>query len=122
MPTVADDFVATDPGAPLSVNVIANDSDIDGDSLAVDDVGELAHGTTEIVDARVRDTPDAGFTGVDDFTYTLIDAHGGASTASAHVGVGTFPTGAPLETISCCRTRCDGQCASCAPPVPINGW
>jgi Tol biopolymer transport system component len=34
------------------------------------------------------------------FAYTVVDPSGAAATANAHVGVGTFPAGAPLESFA----------------------
>ncbi len=98
-PRAVDDFVATDPGVPLAFNAIANDTDVDGDTLAVASAAAPAHGSIDIVGGQLVYTPDAGFTGVDVFAYTVEDPAGASSTATVHVGVGQFPQGAPTETI-----------------------
>jgi Tol biopolymer transport system component len=99
-PTTADDFAFTEPGSPKTFGVIDNDIDIEGDSVQLDSVDAPAHGSVEIVDGKLVYTPEAGFTGVDIFAYTAIDSHGASSTGKAHVGVGTFPPGAPTEAIA----------------------
>jgi Tol biopolymer transport system component len=98
-PKAVDDFVATDPGVPLTFNAVTNDTDIDGDTLSVASVGTPAHGTVDIAGGQLVYTPDPDFTGVDVFAYTVTDPAGATSTANAHVGVGQFPQGAPTETI-----------------------
>ena len=98
-PTAFDDYVATDPATPLTIDVIKNDVDVDSDPLTIASVDAPAHGTVDIVDGKLVYTPDAGFTGVDVFAYTITDPSSTSSSASVHVGVGTFPTGAPTETI-----------------------
>lgn len=99
-PTAADDFVATEPDTAFTFGVLDNDSDVDGDPLAIDSVAAPAHGTVEIVDGHLHYTPASGFQGTDVFDYTATDSHGGFATGHAHVGVGLFPPGAPLVRIS----------------------
>ena len=77
------------PTAPAHlINVLANDSDPDGDVLRVVATTQPAHGTVEILDAglSVRYTPEAGFVGTDHFTYTVSDGQGGTDTATVTVG------------------------------------
>ncbi|MBC7978075.1 MAG: tandem-95 repeat protein [Myxococcales bacterium] len=98
-PSAVDDYVATDAGAPLTVTLASNDSDVDGDAVTVTSLGAAAHGEVELVDGKLRYTPEAGFTGVDELEYTIEDPLGLSSTALVHVGVGAFPPGAPIETV-----------------------
>ena len=98
-PVAADDWVATDAGAPLTIRPLANDSDVDGDAPSIASAGMPAHGTVDIAGAQLIYTPDADFTGVDSFVYTIADPSGATATATVHVGVGQFPQGAPTETL-----------------------
>lgn len=98
-PVAKDDYVATDPGVALRFKPLGNDSDPEGDALQIDSSDAPAHGAIEIVDRELVYTPAAEFTGVDVFSYTVSDGHGGFTTAEAHVGVGTFPAGAPTEAL-----------------------
>jgi hypothetical protein len=94
-PVAADDFASTSPGQALLVNVLANDSDPDGDALVVALAGQAAHGTVALqADNTVRYTPTAGFTGTDSFAYTLRDTKGATSTANVSItvaAVGDWP-------------------------------
>ena len=99
-PVAVDDWVATDPGAPLTIRPLANDRDVDGDALSITSAGAPAHGTVDIAGAQLIYTHDADFTGVDSFDYTIADPSGATATATVHVGVGQFPQGAPTETIA----------------------
>lgn len=99
-PVASDDFAGTDPDTPLAFSVTANDSDVDGDSLALGAVDPPTNGTAEIVDGKLVYTPNAGFTGVDVFGYTVVDGHGGSARGTVHLGVGEFPAGAPTESIA----------------------
>lgn len=57
------------------INVLANDSDPDGDPLSVLSVTQASHGTFSVDSERdcVWYTPDPGFSGTDTFTYTVVD-------------------------------------------------
>lgn len=76
-------------GAPKTYNVVINDSDPDGDPIALDAiVGSPNHGTVVIVDDRkVTYTSNPGFTGNDSFVYRIVDSFGATDTAVASVVV-----------------------------------
>ncbi|MFV0472826.1 MAG: Ig-like domain-containing protein, partial [Pikeienuella sp.] len=87
-PAAVDDAVSTDSGVPVTVDVLANDTDGDGDTLTVTEVGAAANGTVEIVDGQVVYTPNDGFSGDDSFSYTISDGKDGTATANVSVSVG----------------------------------
>ena len=87
-PIARNDAANTSAGTPVLVDVLANDSDVDGDVLAIAAVGGAGHGTVAIVDGQVRYSPNAGFTGNDMFNYSISDGAGGTAQASATVTVG----------------------------------
>ncbi|HKB21047.1 MAG TPA: Ig-like domain-containing protein, partial [Gaiellaceae bacterium] len=90
-PTAAADRVRTGRNAPVDVDVMANDSDPDGDPLSVVSVTQPQHGTAAVQpNGEVRYTPAAGFEGGDDFRYTVGDGRGGTSSASVAVNVATY--------------------------------
>jgi hypothetical protein len=86
-PVAADDEARTTQGVAVDIDVLANDTDIDSATLSVASVGAPAHGTAEIVDGRVRYTPDATFSGTDVFEYTVADGEDGVGTATVTVEV-----------------------------------
>lgn len=90
-PPVAQDDAATVDGNSTNnaIAVLANDSDPDGDTLAVTSVGAAAHGTAVATTTGVDYSPAAGYLGEDSFTYTIGDGHGGSATATVHVTVVT---------------------------------
>lgn len=98
-PVTTDDFTITDPGTALTYDVVGNDSDVDGDAVVLDSVDAPANGAAAIANGKLVYTPNAGFTGVELVGYTISDGQGGTAHGTAHVGVGTFPPGAPTETI-----------------------
>lgn len=88
LPVAAGDTLATLQDQPGSVDVQANDSDADGDTLITVGVMMPTHGTVVInAGDTVTYTPDAGFVGSDAFTYTIIDGFGGEATATVTVTV-----------------------------------
>jgi outer membrane protein OmpA-like peptidoglycan-associated protein len=70
-----------------SLDVLANDSDPDGDPLTITAVGTPAHGTASIINNRISYTPAAGYTGSDSFTYTIADGRGGSASATVAITV-----------------------------------
>jgi hypothetical protein len=83
-PVAVDDTADTPEDAPVTINVLANDSDVDGDALTV------ASGDPRVVvnaDNTITFTPTA--TGVQTFGYTVSDGHGGSDTATVSVTVST---------------------------------
>ena len=91
-PYVVNDIVNT-PGSSITVYVLANDSDPDGDSLSISNVSNPANGSVSIsADGQsVTYQPSGGFSGLDEFTYTASDGRGGTGTATVSVFVGNEP-------------------------------
>jgi hypothetical protein len=71
------------------VFVLANDTDVDGDTLTVTSFTQPAHGTVaySTKNKNFRYTPTKGFSGTDTFTYTISDGHGGTATATVTITV-----------------------------------
>jgi len=95
-PTPLDDTIETTSDLPGSVDVLANDTDPDGDTLSL---ASFTHGTNGTVqdlgNGVLQYTPDTGFAGTDSFTYDVSDPDGLVSTATVNVVV----AGAPVENI-----------------------
>ncbi|WP_419858624.1 SwmB domain-containing protein [Candidatus Palauibacter irciniicola] len=89
LPEAAADTASTDEDVAVEVAVLANDTDVDGDSLRVASVSAPENGTSAIAaDGRgVLYTPDANWHGTDRFTYTADDGNGGTASASVEVTV-----------------------------------
>jgi hypothetical protein len=90
-PIAIDDTATTSVNAPVQINVLANDTDPDGDTLTVTAVSDPAGGSAiNNGDGTVTYTPDNGFTGTDTFTYTICAPEGCAiasDTATVTVNV-----------------------------------
>ena len=56
-----------------NINPLASDSDPNGDPITLQSVGTPGHGTVERTDGGLRYVPADGFSGSDDFGYTVCD-------------------------------------------------
>jgi len=87
-PVAADDSGTVSAGGSVVLDVLANDSDPDGDALTIAGVDDPANGTVTLNDdGTLSYTADAGFSGTDSFTYTIDDGNGGMASASVSVSV-----------------------------------
>lgn len=85
-PVARRDVASTDPNAPVTIPVLANDLDVDGDPLTVLSATTPMHGTVAVnPDGTILYTPEPGFTGTDTFSYTISDGRGGTATAIVSV-------------------------------------
>jgi VCBS repeat-containing protein len=89
-PDAVDDAanVAEDSGAN-AIDVLANDTDANADTLIITGVTQGAHGSVAITGGGtgVSYTPGANYFGGDSFTYTIDDGNGGSDTATVSVSV-----------------------------------
>src|SRR5438128_1092965 len=78
-PTANDDFTQTDAGTAVVIDVLANDTDPDGndnlDATSVAVISGPANGSASVngTTGEITYTPGAGFSGTDTFTYTVKD-------------------------------------------------
>jgi hypothetical protein len=87
-PVAVDDSAVTEVDHPVTINVIANDSDPEGDPLSLKSVGWPSHGRRQYNgNGTITYTPEAGFVGVDTFTYVLRDGNGGLAQGTVTVTV-----------------------------------
>jgi ELWxxDGT repeat protein len=96
-PVASNDSASTASGAPVTINVLANDTDSDGsiDTTSVQIVSQPAHGTASVTSSgSIVYTPTAGYSGSDSFTYSEKDNQGAASNA-ATVTIAVSASSAP---------------------------
>lgn len=87
-PRATADVATTGEDVPVTLDLLANDVDPDGDALTVSAIEAPANGAiTDHGDGTVTYLNDAGFSGVDSFTYTVSDTGGGSDTATVTVTV-----------------------------------
>jgi subtilisin family serine protease len=98
-PTAAADTATTNEDTAVAINVVANDSDIDLDTLTPSAVSAPDLGSAAIApDGEIVYTPPPNYFGPDAFSYTVSDGHGGSASASVSVNVNSVndaPTAAP---------------------------
>ena len=84
-PVANDDSATTEEDVAVTISLVANDTDIDGDSLSIESVGTASNGSVvNNGNGTVTYTPNAGFFGSDSFTYVVSD---GSATDTATVRV-----------------------------------
>jgi len=94
-PIAVDDSAVTDVDSPVTINVLANDSDPEGDPIFITSIGLPGYGmTVNNGDGTITYTPNAGYNGIDTFTYVVRDGNGGL--AQATVTVSVLDADAPL--------------------------
>lgn len=97
-PVATEDTASTERNTAIVINVLANDSDPDGDALSLGTVSQPSHGTASVTANSVTYTPENGFTGVDSFTYTVQDARGANAVAPVTVTVVDTTNRQPVAT------------------------
>jgi hypothetical protein len=110
------DSASTVSPNPVTINLLANDTDANGDTLSVTANTAPANGTVTRTGGSATYTPAAGFSGTNSFTYTLSDGKGGTATGTATVSVSAAPAPPPVATAgsailswSIPTTRADGS-------------
>ncbi len=124
-PLAVNDFDTTPLNTPITVAILNNDSDPDGDAVQLVTFTQPTNGTvtlddggtpTDPTDDQLIYTPNNGFFGVDTFTYDVTDGNGG--TASATVTITVEPDTIPPVAVSDQATTDPG--VSVTLPVPSN--
>jgi len=97
-PVALNDAATTAEDTAVTVDVLVNDSDVDGDVLMVSAVSGAANGAVTNNGINVAYTPNTNFNGPDAFTYTVSDGNGGTATAIVTITV-TPVNDAPVLTL-----------------------
>src|SRR5918996_172507 len=121
IPIAENDTATTNQDTPVVIDVLANDSDIDGDSITIDSVDEqsIEGGSVRIISndsgggsddddnnggsnasERIEYIPAEGFSGTDSFEYSISDgnAGGGTDTATVTITVNAAANQAPVAS------------------------
>ncbi len=118
-PVAGADSASTVSPNPVTINLLANDTDANGDTLSVTANTAPANGTVTRTGGSATYTPAAGFSGTNSFTYTLSDGKGGTATGTVTVSVSAAPAPAPAPAPAAAKsavlswsiptTRADGS-------------
>ena len=87
LPVVTGETASLAEDTTLTIDVLANDIDADGDSLTVSSVSADNGAVVINPDGTLRYTPHVNFNGVDTLTYEVNDGQGGSATARVDVTV-----------------------------------
>ncbi|TOJ65850.1 RTX toxin, partial [Vibrio parahaemolyticus] len=88
-PVAKDDIATTQEDTAVTIDVLPNDSDVDGDKLSIESASvPKEQGTVEVVDGKLVFTPAENFNGDAEITYTVTD---GQLTDEAKVTVTVNP-------------------------------
>jgi VCBS repeat-containing protein len=108
-PVAKDDQATTNAGTPVRINVLANDTDADGDKLTSRIVCAPCHGTLSLnTDGSYTYTPTKGWYGTDSFSYR--DSDGQADSNVAIVCITVVPVNhAPTARNATFQVQKDGS-------------
>ncbi len=115
VPSAEDDlFTVKQNSSDNVLNVLANDSDPDGDALTIAAVGLTDSGGTASTDGGlITYSPAVDFVGTETFTYTVSDGQGGTDIATVSVAVQRDCSGDALNSLltsGSSEINLDGEC------------
>lgn len=109
-PSAVDDDVTTPEDVGIVIDVVSNDSDVDGDTPVLSAVGAAGLGNASILSGRIVYVPSWRSTGIDSFSYTIVDGQGGSAIGTVTVTI--EPDTTPPGIVS--TTPIDGDVLSLA--------
>jgi hypothetical protein len=86
-PHAKDDFVSTPKNTAVTIDVLNNDSDPDGDTITLQTKSSASHGTVTKSGNQIIYGPVGGYTGADQFDYSISDGKGGLDSATVYITV-----------------------------------
>lgn len=88
LPVVGNDTALTSEDVPVIIDVLANDSDPDGDHLSVNSTVAPMRGSAAVnSNGTITYYPNQNISGSDSFRYVVSDGRGGISTGNVFVGI-----------------------------------
>jgi hypothetical protein len=97
-PVATDDAAQTQIDTPVTIDVLTNDVDPDGDPLTVEPYGSPDYGTVRVENGKLVYTPAPGWVGTDYLNYVISDPSGRQDYASVAITVKALPDdGTPSE-------------------------
>jgi len=119
-PDAVDDNAMTNQDMPITISVLVNDGDPDGDPLTITNLSSPSNGTAAInADNTVTYSPAGGFAGDDSFTYTISDGRGGSATATVTLTV-IRPNRAPNVVCQNITRSAGGSCQVSVPAQEVD--
>jgi hypothetical protein len=87
LPIANPDEVVALEGIELEIDVLANDSDVNADSLTIQSVGQPQNGSASIVENKIYYQPSTDFIGSDLLGYTIVDNYGASASSFIQIDV-----------------------------------
>jgi murein DD-endopeptidase MepM/ murein hydrolase activator NlpD len=115
-PSAVDDVDITAEDTAITINVLVNDSDPDGDTLTVTGITQGNNGTAIKSDSSVIYTPNSNFNGTDTLTYFISDGNGGTDSAMVTVTVN------PVNDLPVMSSFPDSVVFDADTSVTLNVW
>ncbi|WP_171815466.1 Ig-like domain-containing protein [Stanieria cyanosphaera] len=113
-PPVANNDTAITPyNTPITIDVMANDSDPEKQAINITSVTSLTGATVQVANGKVVYTPKLNYHGTDTFTYTIADTSGATNSAIVTVNVNPKTNNPPTAGN-------DSATTAYATPVTIN--
>lgn len=121
-PVAINDSATTNANTPVTIAVLANDTDADGNPLTVTNLTQPANGTAAFnLNNTVTYTPNANFNGLDSFTYTANDGQTNSNVATVTVTVSPVVTTVDVTVINVkARNILAGQKYNIRAPIQNN--
>ncbi len=98
VPVANSDSATVDAGQIVTINVLSNDSDADGDTLTIESITQGGKGNVVLSNNSIMYTADSAEDGSDSFSYTINDGKGGSDTATVNVTINGTPE--PIELLA----------------------
>ena len=92
---VADSATVAQDSNNNEIDVLVNDSDIDGQTITLKAVSASGNGTVTMVNNKVNYSPASGFSGAETINYTIEDSEGLSASAEVLVTVTATPVTPP---------------------------
>jgi VCBS repeat-containing protein len=117
-PTAVNDTATTDEDTLVTINVLANDTDPDGNPRSLTNFTNPTNGTVtrndngtpaNLTDDQLIYTPNANYNGSDSFTYTISDGNGGTATATVTLTINSVNDSATISGTATASVTEDGS-------------
>ncbi len=96
----ADAALSTTPNVSVNADVLANDEDVDGDALTITSATAENGSVTIESDGTITYTPNEGYFGADQVSYTISDGVGGEAQSTIPVSVIYNPANLSIDNVS----------------------
>ncbi|MBL4852298.1 MAG: tandem-95 repeat protein [Gammaproteobacteria bacterium] len=117
-PVAIDDSANTNEDTAVTVAVLPNDSDADGDMLQVTQVTDGTNGVAIVnTNGTITYTPNPDFNGTDTVTYTISDGQGGFDTATLTVTINAINDAPVIVSVDSAVVSEEGLAAGIADVV-----